>query len=139
MSTRLAACDLIAESRILPDLPVVQGDAVGLRQVLLNLLTNAIDATERPGRITVSAAVLEPNGHPPRYLELAVRDSGHGMTPEEQRRVFEPFYTTKAPGRGTGLGLAIVDHIVREHGGQIQVDSRPGQGTTMRVWLPLEI
>jgi signal transduction histidine kinase len=60
------------------------------------------------------------------------------MTADEQQRVFEPFYTTKTRGRGTGLGLAIVEHIVRAHGGRIVVESTPGEGTTMRVWLPLE-
>ena len=74
----------------------------------------------------------------PSQLEVSVADSGHGMAVEEVRRVFEPFYTTKAPGRGTGLGLAIVEHIVRAHGGQVVVESTPGSGTTMRVRLPLE-
>ena len=103
-------------------------DALGLRQVLLNLLTNAIDATPAGGH--------HPRRAPPccrrasasaPQLELAVADSGHGMSPEEMRRAFEPFYTTKAPGRGTGLGLVIVDHIVRAHGGTIAVESAPGQ------------
>ena len=106
-------------------------------QVLINLLANAIDATEPPGTIVVGASVLSPNGRGP-HLEITVRDPGHGMSEDEIRRVFEPFYTTKAPGRGTGLGLAIVDHIVRAHGGQVVVESRPGRGTTMRVRLPLE-
>ena len=66
-------------------------------------------------------------------------DSGHGMSEVEQRQAFEPFYTTKAPGRGTGLGLVIVDHIVHAHGGTIAVDSVPGVGTTVRVLLPLEV
>ena len=138
VSTRLAGRGLTARSEIPADLPPVPGDAVALRQVVLNLLTNAIDATEQPGRIVVSARVLATNGRHGQSLELAVCDSGHGMTADEQRRVFEPFYTTKAPGRGTGLGLAIVEHIVRGHGGRVIVDSSPGQGTTMRVWLPLE-
>jgi len=119
------------------DLPPVPGDAAALRQVLINLLANAIDATEPPGTIVVGARVLSPNGRGPQ-MEITVSDSGHGMTEEEVRRVFEPFYTTKAPGRGTGLGLAIVDHIVRAHGGQVVVESIPGRGTTMRVRLPLE-
>src|SRR5207248_550332 len=84
-----------------------------------------------------SVLVLSPNGRGPQ-MEITVSDSGHGMSEEEVRRVFEPFYTTKAPGRGTGLGLAIVDHIVRAHGGQVVVESIPGRGTTMRVRLPLE-
>jgi two-component system NtrC family sensor kinase len=138
LSSRLAGRALVARSEIPPGLPTVPADAVGIRQVLVNLLTNAIDATDARGTITVSATVVNGNGRPGRCLELAVRDSGHGMAPDEQRRVFEPFYTTKAPGRGTGLGLVIVDHIVRGHGGRVVVESVPGEGTTMRVQLPLE-
>jgi two-component system NtrC family sensor kinase len=138
ISARLAGREVAVRSAIPTDLPSVPGDAIALRQVLINLLVNAIDATEPPGAITVSAKVLPANGRG-RQLEVIVADSGHGMARDEVRRVFEPFYTTKAPGRGTGLGLAIVDHIVRAHGGQIVVESEPGQGTTMRVRLPLEI
>ena len=137
VTTRLAGRALVLRSEIPPDLPPVPGDAAALRQVLINLLGNAIDATEPPGTIAVGACVLSPNGRGPQ-MEITVSDSGHGMSEEEIRRVFEPFYTTKAPGRGTGLGLAIVDHIVRAHGGQVEIESSPGRGTTMRVRLPLE-
>ena len=137
VTTRLAGRALVLRSEIPPDLPPVPGDAAALRQVLINLLANAIDATEPPGTIVVGARVLSSNGRGPQ-MEIAVSDSGHGMSEEEIRRVFEPFYTTKAPGRGTGLGLAIVDHIVRAHGGQVVIESSPGGGTTMRVRLPLE-
>lgn len=139
VSTRLAGRELTLRSELRPDLPPVPADGIELRQVLLNLLANAIDATPPPGTITVSATLVSGNGRPGRYLELAVRDSGHGMTAEERERVFEPFYTTKAPGRGTGLGLAIVDHIVRAHGGHVLVETAPGAGTVMRVRLPLEV
>ena len=118
-------------------LPAVPGDAIGLRQVLLNLLNNAIDATDPNGIVSVSAGVIADDGGP-RQLEIRVIDTGRGMGPEEVRRVFEPFYTTKAPGRGTGLGLSIVDHIVRAHGGRVVVESQLGLGTTMRLRLPLE-
>jgi len=138
VSSRLAGRDVALQSLVSSDLPPVPADAAALRQVLLNLLTNAIDATEPPGTITVSAAVLPQNGRPGRSLELTVADTGHGMAPEELRRAVEPFYTTKAPGRGTGLGLAIVDHIVRAHGGQLEVESVRGQGTSVRVRLPME-
>jgi len=137
VTTRLAGRELVLRRELAPDLPPVPGDAAALRQVLINLLANAIDATEPPGTIVVGARVLSPNGRGPQ-MEITVSDSGHGMSEEEVRRVFEPFYTTKAPGRGTGLGLAIVDHIVRAHGGQVVVESIPGRGTTMRVRLPLE-
>ena len=137
VSSRLAGRDLALENRVPPDLPPVPADAAALRQVLLNLLTNAIDATEPPGTITVGASLLSANGSG-RQIELRVADSGHGMSTEALGRVFEPFYTTKAPGSGTGLGLAIVDHIVRAHGGQVLVESAPERGTTMRIRLPLE-
>src|SRR5438093_295420 len=137
VATRLAGREIALRRELAPDLPPVPGDAAALRQVLINLLANAIDATEPPGTIVVGARVLSPNGRGPQ-MEITVSDSGHGMSEEEVRRVFEPFYTTKAPGRGTGLGLAIVDHIVRAHGGQVVIESSPGGGTTMRVRLPLE-
>lgn len=138
VSARLAARNLTAHVEIPSDLPAVPGDAVALRQALLNLLTNAIDATEPPGTITVSARLQARDNQRGRCVELAVRDTGHGMSADELRYVFEPFYTTKAPGRGSGLGLVIVDHIVQAHGGQLIVDSEPGKGTTMQVRLPLE-
>jgi signal transduction histidine kinase len=65
-----------------------------------------------------------------------VIDEGHGISRAEVPKIFEPFYTTKAPGRGTGLGLSIVYSIVAEHGGRIEVDSAPGQGSTFRILLP---
>jgi two-component system NtrC family sensor kinase len=138
LSMQLSAHNIMPTVDLAPELPAVPGDAIGLRQVLLNLLTNAIDATDPPGRIAISACVAPANGDRSRYLEIAVHDNGHGMAADEVRRVFEPFYTTKAPGRGTGLGLVIVDHIVRAHGGHLIVDSTPGRGTVMRVHLPLE-
>src|SRR5262245_28309437 len=137
ISTRLADRDVVMRSEVPADLPTVPGDEVALRQMLINLLANAVDAIDPPGTITVAARVLSANGRG-RQLEVTVVDSGHGMATDQVRRVFEPFYTTKAPGRGTGLGLAIVDHIVRAHGGQVVVDSEPGRGTTMHVRLPLE-
>lgn len=139
VSSRAAGRGIALRTAIAGDLPPVPAEAVGLRQVLLNLLTNAIDATPDGGLITVSAEILPADaGRVPR-LELAVADSGHGMSETERRQAFEPFYTTKAPGRGTGLGLVIVAHIVHAHGGSIDVDSSPGRGTTVRVRLPLEV
>jgi two-component system NtrC family sensor kinase len=138
LSTQLTARSITPSVDLAPGLPPVPGDAIGLRQVLLNLLTNALDAMNAPGGIAITACVSALNGDRSRYLEIAVRDGGHGMSSEEVQRAFEPFYTTKAPGRGTGLGLVIVEHIVRAHGGHLSIDSTPGQGTIMRVHLPLE-
>ena len=140
VASRAAARHIDLTADVAADLPPVPAEAVGLRQVLLNLLTNAVDATPDGGRITVAAA-RAPAGGDGRgaRLMLSVADSGHGMSEVERRQAFEPFYTTKAPGRGTGLGLVIVDHIVHAHGGAIAVESTPDVGTTVRVFLPLEV
>lgn len=140
ISSRLTARNIDLRTDLPAALPAVPADALSLRQVLLNLLTNAIDATPANGAIHVAAAVLPADAdHRQRpQVELAVSDSGHGMSPEEMRRAFEPFYTTKTPDRGTGLGLVIVEHIVRAHGGHVDAESTPGRGTTVRVRLPLE-
>jgi two-component system, NtrC family, sensor kinase len=138
VSGRLATLGVHLRKEIPPDLPPVPGDDVGLRQVLMNLLTNALDAISADGTVTVRAAVVTANGRRDRCVELSVGDTGQGMTPEQLQRIFEPFYTTKEEGRGTGLGLAIAYHIVRAHGGHLLADSAPGRGTTMRVQLPLE-
>jgi signal transduction histidine kinase len=139
LSARLGEADLVVERRIAEGLPTLTADGVGLRQVLVNLLTNAIDASQPRDQIVLTADLLPPNGHPSRMVELAVRDSGRGLDEEEMRRMFEPLYTTKDIGRGTGLGLAIVDHIVRDHGGELVVESEPQRGTTVRVRLPVEV
>jgi PAS domain S-box-containing protein len=129
-----------------PDTPVVEADVTQLRQVLLNLITNASEALgERSGRIDVStgATVLGagmPDGYEPddvpagRYAFLEVTDSGAGMSDETKAMIFDPFFTTKFLGRG--LGLSAVQGIVRGHGGALKVDSRLGEGTSLRLLLP---
>jgi two-component system NtrC family sensor kinase len=128
---------LVLQKVIAPDIPPVPGDPIGLRQVLLNLLTNAIDATAQGGTVGVQAALGAGNGAAA-VLDVAVTDTGHGMSGDEVQHIFEPFYTTKEPERGSGLGMVIVDYIVRAHGGDITVDSAPGVGTTVHIQLPLE-
>ncbi|MFN8644620.1 MAG: HAMP domain-containing sensor histidine kinase, partial [Candidatus Binatia bacterium] len=139
VASRAAARRIALAARVAAGLPPLPAEAIGLRQVLLNLLTNAVDATPDGGRITVAAEVASDGEGRGRRLVLSVADSGHGMSETERRQAFEPFYTTKAPGRGTGLGLVIVEHIVRAHGGAIEVESAPERGTTVRVSLPLEV
>ena len=138
VSSQLAGRRIRATRAVDPGLPPIHGDATGLRQVLLNLLTNAVDAMEPDGQVAVGATLgaARPDMGP--HLELRVSDSGHGMSPEVRQRAFEPFYTTKRSDHGTGLGLVIVDQIVRAHGGRLVVDTVEGEGTTMRVLLPLE-
>lgn len=128
-------------------LPSLVGDPTQLLQVLVNLVTNARDAMDATGRLTISAETLDivdeytsvsHAAAPGRYLQIAVEDSGHGMTSDVTEKIFEPFFTTKAHGRGTGLGLATSLAIVRSHGGFMQVYSEPGRGTRFVIGLPLE-
>ena len=101
-----------------------------LVQVLVNLIANACDASERGGRVLISARVVDGE------LLVEVRDEGSGIAPEELERVFEPFYTTKAAQHGTGLGLALVSTLVQHRGGRVSVTSDVGVGTTFHVVLP---
>jgi len=112
------------------ELPSIRMDADRLKQVFLNLLNNAIDAMPEGGVMTVSAELDEG------WVCVAVADSGCGIAPELIPLIFEPFYTSK--GQGTGLGLAISYNIISDHGGEIDVESQPGEGTVIQVRLPLE-
>jgi two-component system, NtrC family, sensor kinase len=114
------------------DLPLVRCISAQINQVFMNLLVNAAQAIESRGVITVRTAS---DGT---WAWVEVCDTGCGMTAEVQRRIFEPFYTTKPIGRGTGLGLSIAyDIVVKNHGGRLDVESTPGTGTTFRVVLPV--
>jgi len=116
-----------------PEEPVVVGNPIQLEQVFINLLTNARDAMADSPRkaIRISGSVGSA------VVELAFADTGHGIPPGLERRVFDPFFTTKEVGKGTGLGLSITYGIVQEHGGTISVLSRPDEGTTFLIRLPL--
>ncbi|MBI3891732.1 MAG: PAS domain-containing protein [Candidatus Wallbacteria bacterium] len=117
---------------------VVLGNADELQQVLLNLVTNALDAMPHGGELTVASKMGPPLGATSeRSVVLSVRDTGGGISPEHRGHIFEPFFSTKEEGRGTGLGLAISQGIVQEHGGVIAVDSTPRDGTTFTVQLPV--
>lgn len=113
--------------------PVTLGNTEQLVQVLMALLINAMDATGDQGTIDVRTAHAS---GPPAQAVIEVRDHGHGIPRSQLAKIFEPFYTTKAPGRGTGLGLSICYGIVAEHGGSIEVESLDGAGTAFRVHLP---
>lgn len=106
----------------------VSADPAQVKQVLLNLLLNSVDAIEPPGEISVSTE--RQNGH----VALRVRDTGRGIARKDLHRVFDPFFTTKT--HGTGLGLSVVHSIVREHKGRVDVVSEVGKGTTVRITLP---
>jgi signal transduction histidine kinase len=113
------------------DLPPVRTDVPLLRQVILNLLTNALHATPSGGTITLATG--RRNGR----AVIEVRDTGCGIPPENMAKVFDPFFTTKEPGKGTGLGLSLSHGIVARLGGNLTAQSSPGHGSTFTVSLPL--
>ena len=117
----------------------VLGDANRLQQVVLNLLSNALDAVaqaRRDGKKAAGSVVIR-TGHDDGNAQLSVSDDGLGITPENQARIFDAFFTTKEPGKGTGLGLAVSLGIVRDHGGHMDFRSVPGEGTTFTLSIPM--
>ncbi len=120
------------ETQLDPKLPFCNGSPGHLQQVFLNLLNNARDAMPSGGTIMLRTYA---NG---RSLIAEVEDTGIGIMPENRERIFEPFFTTKGLGRGTGLGLSVAYGIIKTHGGDIEVESRPGKGALFRVTVPME-
>ncbi len=123
----------------------VLADPTQIQQIVMNLCTNAVHAMEDRGllKLTLSDFSFEspreapaPDMQPGAYLRLSVSDTGHGMSKEVMGHLFDPFFTTKGPGQGTGLGLSVVHGIVKSHGGAITVESEPGKGSTLTVYLP---
>ncbi|UCF67025.1 MAG: response regulator [Acidobacteriota bacterium] len=133
---RVAGID--ASLQASPDTPAIEGDADGLLQALINLLTNALHALQGaecqggPRQVRVE---IVPDGRD--QVCLSVSDNGPGISPENIGRIFDPFFTSKPEGQGTGLGLSLVEATVRDHGGQIDVDSVPGEGARFSITLPL--
>ena len=116
-------------------LPATSGNAEQLTQVLMALLLNAVDAVDdRRGTLTVRT---RRNANHPDEVMVEIEDNGVGIPRADQSKIFEPFYTTKPPGRGTGLGLSICYGIVEDHRGRIEVESQPGRGSIFRVFLPV--
>jgi signal transduction histidine kinase len=128
-----------------PDLWPVFVDPFELENALVNLAINARDAMAGAGRLTIETRNCQFDGAPPDapsgtaggdYILIAVSDTGYGMTPEVRDKVFDPFFTTKEPGKGTGLGLSQVRSFVTRFGGYCIIDSEPGAGTVIRLFLP---
>ena len=130
-------------SLLLPDEPLDANiDAGQIRQVLTNLIINAIQSTGENGEVRISLGLTEaappnqPDSDRRSYLRISISDDGAGIAKSDIDHIFEPFYTTKDVGEGTGLGLSISHGIVQEHGGWIDVQSVPEQGSTFSVYLP---
>ncbi len=145
MLDRSLGDDVRLETELADDLGWVRVDPAQLEHVLVNLALNARDAMPEGGTLTIATRNIElpvdvaesiPGVAPGEHIELMVRDTGVGMDEETRRRMFEPFFTTKEVGKGSGLGLATVYGVVRQSRGATVVESAPGSGTTMTVFLP---
>lgn len=106
-----------------------------IESALLNLVDNAIDASPAGAVLSIEAVPCEHESRP--GVELRVRDRGAGMEPDVLSRVFDPFFTTKPQGQGTGLGLPLARQFAEDHEGRVSLESRPGEGTTVTLWLPV--
>ncbi len=136
---------ITVQTNLSSDLPIVEADAVEMEQVLVNLIVNALEAMPHGGELTIITAVVDAdaditaqdNDQTGKQLVLiSVSDTGVGIPQNLQSRIFEPFFTTKPAAQGTGLGLSSVYGIVRQHGGDIKLQSAPGEGATFSIFLP---
>ncbi|MBA2252643.1 MAG: CHASE3 domain-containing protein [Nitrospirales bacterium] len=130
----IAAKGLTVRSALHPMLPALQADRDQMKQVLLNVVQNAVEAMGTEGTLSLSA--FESRRAAEQGMVLTVTDTGAGISSQDLAHVFQPFFTT-GKSRGTGLGLAICRNIIEAHAGDIQLTSQPGHGTTVRMWLPL--
>ena len=119
---------------MIPELPPIPADQSQLQQVFMNLILNAIDAMDGEGTLTVATRDSTRQGH----IEIMIADTGCGIQPQNLDRIFDPFFTTKGVGHGTGLGLSVSYGIIRGHHGDIDVQSKPGEGATFTIVLPKE-
>lgn len=141
MLKRLIGAEISIENRIPARIPGVRADLVQLELALINLAVNARDAMPNGGCIRICATTMSAQARdaltPGHYIALSISDEGDGMDAETLARATDPFFTTKDVGKGTGLGLSMVAGIADQFGGKIALDSIPGRGTTVTLWLPV--
>jgi two-component system NtrC family sensor kinase len=121
-----------------PQLPPVLADFDKIQQVLINIILNATQAMPDGGNLSISTSVVEGiriNDEIKKTIRIVIKDTGIGIPPENLKKLFTPFFTTKAKGKGVGLGLSVVHGIIEKHKGKIEVDSQPNVGTTFRIYL----
>jgi PAS domain S-box-containing protein len=142
---RLIGEDVVLWTDLQASLGRARADLGQIEQVIMNLVVNARDAMPAGGRLTIQTANVDVDAEfaarrvgfaPGAYVMLAVSDTGVGIEPDVRAKLFEPFFTTKPEGKGTGLGLSTVYGIVKQSGGEIVVESEPGQGASFRIYLP---
>ncbi len=131
---KMKLSNVAVETSLCEELPAAQCDASQIQQVVLNLLLNAAEATQTKTERQVVVSTAAGKGE----VVLTVSDNGEGIQPENLAKIFDPFFTTKSEGKGVGLGLAVSYGIIQAHGGDIEVRSKVGEGTTFTVTLPLE-
>jgi len=118
------------------ELPTIMGAESEIREALVNLVFNAVDAMQSGGTLSLRTKVVDNGGPAPRRVQIEVTDTGTGMDEDTRRRCLEPFFTTKGE-RGTGLGLAMVYGIIQRHSAEMEIESRPDEGTTVRLSFPV--
>jgi PAS domain S-box-containing protein len=128
---QLKSARVAVERHLEPGLPLIHGNADKLQQVFLNLFLNAKDAMPEGGQLRITSWTEDSR------VRIEIRDTGVGISPDHLRHIYDPFFTTKEPGRGTGLGLAVSYGIIHEHAGRIQAESRPGLGTRFELQFPV--
>ena len=133
VSSQLAKQEITVARELDPDIPLLEMDAEKMKQVFMNLFINAAQAIGQKGEIGIASHCLRNKGQ----VKIVMRDTGPGITLEIMDKIFEPFFTTKGPKDGTGLGLSLSYGIIRDHGGEIYVQSEPNQGAVFTIVLPL--
>jgi signal transduction histidine kinase len=131
MSFRLERANISVEMRLDNNVKLCLGDSHHIEQVIVNLIINALDAMPNGGKLRIVSVFHDSTAC------FQVKDTGIGISPENINKIFDPFFSTKEPGKGTGLGLAVSYNIIEKHQGHISVESEVDRGTLFEVYLPL--